>query len=213
MTTWKPKMCSSENESEGSMQLPFSINMATEMNQPVAGIRVVENQIFFYGEIDDSSCLELNKVLFELDVRLQNLKNALGSDYNPVIHLHINTYGGSIYAAFSTVDTIKNLKSLVYTYADGIVASAGTLITLSGSKRYVGRHAHMLIHQLSSGVYGTFSDIEANYDSLKTLMKMLKDFYKKTTKVPMKKLDELMTKDIYLTSEECLSYGIVDEIR
>jgi ATP-dependent protease ClpP protease subunit len=50
-------------------------------------------------------------------------------------------------------------------------------------------------------------------DTATSLMKLLKEFYKKHTKLPMKKLDELMTKDIYLTSEECLTYGIVDEIK
>jgi ATP-dependent protease ClpP protease subunit len=44
------------------------------------------------------------------------------------------------------------------------------------------------------------------------LMKVLKDFYKKHTKVPMKKLDELMKRDIWLDAQECLDYGIIDEI-
>ena len=215
MMNWKTKMCGNggQDGEEQTMQLPFSINMSSEQSQPMAGIRVVENQVFFYGDIDESACLELNRVLVEVDNKLQNIKNCLGNDYTPIIHLHMNTYGGSIYAAFSSVDTIRNLRSQVYTYTDGIVASAGTLITLAGNKRYIGRNAYMLIHQLSSGVYGTFADIENTYDSLKTLMKMLKEFYKKTTKVPMKKMDELMSKDIYLSAEECLSYGIVDEIR
>lgn len=191
---------------------PLFIN-SQEPQQPSCGIRVVENKIFFYGEIDEQSCLELNRILVELDAKLQNLKNTLGDEYKPVIHLHINTPGGEIYSAFSTVDTLLNTKSEVYTYADGLVASAGTLISSVGKRRYVGKHAHMLIHQLSSEIYGTFADLQAGMDSATMLMKILKEFYKKNTKVPMKKLDELMTKDIYLTADECLSYGIVDEIR
>jgi ATP-dependent Clp endopeptidase proteolytic subunit ClpP len=191
---------------------PLFIN-SQEAQQPSCGIRVVENKLFFYGEIDDQSCLELNRILIELDVKLQNLKNILGDDYRPVIHLHINTVGGEIYAAFSSVDTILNLKSDVYTYADGLVASAGTLITSVGKRRFCGKHGHMLIHQLSSEIYGTFQDLQAGMDSATQLMKLLKDFYKKNTKIPMKKLDELMTKDIYLTAEECYSYGIIDEIK
>jgi ATP-dependent protease ClpP protease subunit len=71
----------------------------------------------------------------------------------------------------------------------------------------------MLIHQLSSGIYGTFAELQAGMDTSTQLMKILKDFYKKNTKIPMKKLDELMTKDIYLSSVECVNYGIVDEIK
>jgi ATP-dependent Clp protease protease subunit len=93
------------------------------------------------------------------------------------------------------------------------VASAGTLISSVGKRRYCGKHAHMLIHQLSSAIYGTFTELQSGMDSATALMKILKEFYKKNTKIPMKKLDELMTKDIYLNSGECLSYGIVDEIK
>jgi len=215
---WKAKrhrMSDEEEEEKDSKTItgfPLFIN-SQEAQQPSCGIRVVENKLFFYGEIDEQSCLELNRVLVELDTKLQNLKNSLGDEYLPVIHLHINTPGGEIYAAFSTVDTILNLKSDVYTYADGLVASAGTLISSVGKKRYCGRHAHMLIHQLSSEIYGTFAELQAGMDSATMLMKLLKDFYKKNTKIPMKKLDELMTKDIYLTSEECVSYGIVDSVK
>ena len=184
-----------------------------ELAQASCGIRAVENKLFFYGEINEQSCLELNRVLYELDGKLQGMKGVLVDDYNPIIHLHLNTPGGEIYAAFSTVDTILNLKSTVYTYADGLVASAGTLISSVGKRRYVGRHAHMLIHQLSSELYGTFAELQAGMDSTVTLMRILKDFYKKHTKVPMKRLDELMSKDIYLTADECLAYGIVDEIK
>ena len=44
------------------------------------------------------------------------------------------------------------------------------------------------------------------------LMKLLKDFYKKNTKIPMKKLDELLKRDIWMMADECLQNGIVDEI-
>jgi ATP-dependent protease ClpP protease subunit len=70
----------------------------------------------------------------------------------------------------------------------------------------------MLIHQLSSGVYGKFSEMEDEIYNCTNLMKLLKDFYKKNTKMPMKKLDELLKKDIWLNAEECVLYGLVDEI-
>jgi len=215
---WKNKkhrLNSEEEEEKGSQSttgFPLFIN-SQESQQPSCGIRVVENKIFFYGEIDEQSCLELNRILVELDIKLQTLKCVLGDDYNPIIHLHINTPGGEIHGAFSTVDTMLNLKSPVYTYADGLVASAGTLMSAVGNKRFVGKHAHMLIHQLSSELYGTYADLQAGMDNTTQLMKTLKEFYKKHTKIPMKRLDELMTRDIFLSPTECLAYGIVDEIK
>lgn len=196
--------------------LPIIINAGGQGNDgPVPGfanVRVVDNKVYYYGDIDESAALDLNRVLIETDAKLQALKIAVGDGYEPIIHLHINTYGGSIFAAFSTVDTIRTLKSKVYTYIDGSVASAGTLITAVGSKRFIGAHAHLLIHQLSSGVYGKFSEMEDEIFNCTNLMKLLKEFYKKHTKIPMKKLDELMKKDIWLTAEECKANGIVDEI-
>lgn len=193
---------------------PVIINAGND-NQPLpCGIRVVENKIFFYGIIEEATCLELNRILVEVDLKLQTTKTVLGKDfYNPIIELHINTPGGCIFSAFSTVDTIRNLTSKVHTYGDGCVASAGTLISAIGDRRFIGLYGHMLIHQLSSETYGTFTEMETELKNCSNLMRVLKDFYKKNTKLPMKKLDELMTRDIYLTAKDCLLYGIVDEIK
>jgi len=205
-----------DEESEQPNYQPIIINSSgPEYSQQISAgnIRVVENKIFFYGDIDEDTILDLNKTLLEIDIKLQNTKNILGEDsFTPIIHLHVSTYGGSIFAAFSTVDTIRNLKSKVYTYVDGSVASAGTLLTSIGNKRFIGQYGHMLIHQLSSGVYGKFSEMEDEIYNCTNLMKLLKDFYKKNTKMPMKKLDELLKKDIWLNAEECVLYGLVDEI-
>ena len=185
-----------------------------ESYQPPTGLRVVENKIFYYGDVTSDSCLELNRILVELDLKLRNTQNSLGSDVlTPIIELHVNTNGGCIFSAFSTVDTIRSLKSKVYTYNEGLVASAGTLITGIGHTRFIGQYSHMLIHQLSSEAYGKFSEIEDHFANVSHLMKCLKDFYKKHSKIPMKKLDDLLKKDIFLNADECLLYGLVDVIK
>lgn len=210
---WRYRNEGEETEQSTPIQIPnIIINSTTEESQTTTGIKVLNNKILFYTDIDESTVLELNKILFELDVKLQSIKCAFGDDYEPVIKLHINTYGGGIFAAFSTVDTILKLKTKVHTYIDGSVASAGTLISAVGAKRFMGKHAHLLIHQLSSEMYGKFSEMEDEIFNCTNLMKLLKDFYKKNTKLPMKKLDELLKRDIWLNAEECLEYGIVDEI-
>jgi ATP-dependent Clp protease protease subunit len=211
---WRYRNEDGDNEATNSFQLPqIIINSSDgEESQSSQGIRVVNNKILFYADIGEGAMLELNRVLLETDLKLQSVGIAFDGAYDPVIHLHLNTYGGSIFAAFSTVDTIRSLKSKVYTYIDGSVASAGTLITAVGNKRYMGQHAHLLIHQLTSGVYGKFSEMEDEIFNCTNLMKLLKDFYKKNTKLPMKKLDELLKRDIWLNADECLQYGFVDAI-
>jgi len=211
---WRYRNEEEDKESTNPIQLPQIIinSSGNDESQTPQGIRVLNNKILFYADIDEGSVLELTRVLLEMDIKLQSVGLAFDGAYEPVIHLHLNTFGGSIFAAFSTVDTIRRMKSKVYTYIDGSVASAGTLISAIGSKRYMGQHAHLLIHQLSSGVYGKFSEMEDEIFNCANLMRLLKDFYKKNTKLPMKKLDELLKRDIWLNAEECLQYGIVDEI-
>ena len=203
-------------EEETPQNQPIFLNLQHPLSNDgwagQANIKVLENKILFYSDIDSTSILELNKILLELDIKLQNIGNALGDGFDPICHLHLCTYGGEIFPALSTVDTIRKMKSKVYTYIDGSVASAGTLISTVGHKRFMGKHAHLLIHQLSGGMYGKFSEMEDEFYNSTTLMKLIKSFYKETTKIPMKKLDELLKKDIWLTAEECLAFGIIDEI-
>ena len=219
---WKTNTKFRNNSSEEEQQqsemvgkiLPYLLADSTETQQQTScGIRVVDNKIFFYGDIDQQSCLELNRLLMEVDIKNQNLKNTLSDHaYTPIIHLHMNTHGGCIYSAFSTVDTIRTLKSSVHTYVDGLVASAGTLISSVGHKRIMGKYAQMLVHQLSSETCGTYMQMQNDMDNCENLMKILKQFYKTHTKIPMKRLDELMKADIYLDATECLTYSLIDQI-
>lgn len=205
------------NDEIPSNQLQPIIIQAPNNNQEQnisSGITITGNKIHFYSDIYDETVLILNKALIETDISLQNTKNILGDEtVDPIIHLHLNTGGGSIYAAFATVDTIRNLKSKVHTHIDGYCASAGTLISSVGHKRTIGLYSSMLIHQLSGEMYGKFSEMEDSMFNSTLLMKSLKDFYKKYTKIPMKKLDELLKKDISLSAQECLDFGLVDMIR
>lgn len=211
---WKMKNKYRMDEGDDTQQSilgPLIIN--TEALQPTSSMRIMDNKIFFYDDITNESVLDLNRILLEVDVKLQNTKNVLGDSFDPIIHLHMKTDGGEIFSAITTLDLIPTLKSKVYTYVDGCVASAGTLISVVGNKRMMGKNAYLLIHQLSGEMYGKFSEMEDQIENSANLMKFIKNIYKQNTKIPMKKLDELLKRDIWLSSEECLSYGIIDEIQ
>ena len=70
----------------------------------------------------------------------------------------------------------------------------------------------MLIHQLSSAIWGKYSEVQDEMKNMDMMMDIVKDIYGKYTKVPMEKIDELLKHDIYWKAEECLKYGLVDEI-
>ncbi len=171
----------------------------------------VDNHIYFYSEVERSKMLELNKKLNELDVKLQSTSLKLGTEL-PKIYLHINSYGGSIFAGLSTLDTIRNTKCEVVTIIEGCAASAGTMISVVGKERYMHKHAYMLIHQLSAGSWGKYSDLVDDMENNTRLMEMIKKLYKEYTKVPDQELDEILKHDLWWDAEKCLEYGLVDKI-
>ena len=70
----------------------------------------------------------------------------------------------------------------------------------------------MLIHQLSSQLWGKYSEIEDEKKNLDLMMETIKNVYREHTKVPMNKLDEILKHDLLWDAKKCLDYGLVDEI-
>jgi len=200
-----------EEDTDNKMQQIF-INTSGSSGAVSSSIKVVENTIFFYADVTEQSALDLNCTLYELDAKLKNTYNFLGPDFVPHIKLRINSYGGSVFAGMAIIDTIRNLKSEVHTYIDGAAASAATIISVVGKKRFIGKNSFILIHQLSSGSYGKFSEMEDDMENNRRIMKMIKDIYKQYTKVPMKQIDEILKHDLWFDSSKCLDLGLVDEV-
>lgn len=169
------------------------------------------NHVYFNDDITYDSMFALNKELRNVETKIKTASVALGVEPQP-IYLHITTHGGGIHAAFSAVDCIEQLSLPVYTVADGFVASAGTLLTLAGKKRYITPNAYMLIHELRSGVWGKMTSIDEEYLNLKKVMDHITGYYMKKTNITKKALEKILTKDIIWNAEECLEKGLVEEI-
>lgn len=168
------------------------------------------NHVYFNADVTHETmfrlCKELRTVAHKLKAR------AMPPSPPSPIYLHVSTSGGDVSAAFSCVDCIKSLGLPVYSVVDGFVASAGTLITLASEKRYIQPNAYMLIHQVSSGVWGKMSAIHEQVGNLKKLMEHLTNFYLKHTKLKPKVLHQLLLTDVEWNAQECIAKGIVDEI-
>ena len=130
----------------------------------------------------------------------------------PPIMLHINSYGGSVFAGLSAVDYIKNSKIPVHTVIDGCAASAATLMSCVAHRRYMHKNACMLVHQLSGLMWGKFQEMKDDMENSEMLMKKIKDIYKQHTKIPQHELDNILKHDIWWEAEKCLEYGLVDEL-
>lgn len=170
-----------------------------------------QNHIFFNDEINNETVFALNKELRTAETKQKLVALTHGTTPSP-IYLHLTTDGGSIHAAFSVVDCINSLSVPVYTVVDGFVASAGTLISLAGAKKYIRPNAYMLIHELRSGVWGKMSSIEEEVENLKKVMDHIYDFYINNTKMSKKQLEKILNKDVIWNATECISKGVADEV-
>lgn len=174
-------------------------------------IETINNNIYFYSDVTTKSAFQLIKELKNLDLKLQTekIKNDLK---NVNINLHIHSYGGDLYGAFAVIDIIRTLNTPVHSYIEGIAASAATIISVVCEKRYIYKNSYMLIHQLSSGMWGKFADLEDEMINCEEFMKVIKDIYKKYTKVNKRKLEDILKHDLWWNAEICLENNLVDEI-
>jgi ATP-dependent protease ClpP protease subunit len=114
--------------------------------------------------------------------------------------------------ALYVVDIIDNMETSVHTYVDGFAASAATLLSVVGDKRFMSKHSLMLIHQLSTSSAGKYQDLQQNMENVDNMMNIIENIYLEKTKIPKKYLIEILKKDLWLDSQTCLKYGLVDYV-
>ena len=172
------------------------------------------NHIYFYAGVTKQSVYKMNDYLLQLNSEFKELQSQ-----NPTvkmqpdpIYLHINSYGGSVFAGFAAIDFIQQSEIPVHTVVEGATASAGTLMSVVGKKRYIRPHASMLIHQLSSWLGGKMTEIEVSFKNLEQMMDTIKTVYIKHTKLGGQKLDDFLKHDLWWKTDKCLEQGLVDEI-
>jgi len=179
-------------------------NMAT--NSPQTLITKADKEIYFYGPLTDESCFRLHYTLEEL------IK--INKDKNNEIDLYLQTGGGSVLPTFPVVDLIKSSEIPINTIIKGYCASAGTLISVAGSKRYMTNNSLLLIHSLRQETGGgTFNNIKDTFENSDVIMKLIKNIYLDNTEIPEEKLNYFFDHDLWLTSDECLKLKIVDGIK
>lgn len=170
-----------------------------------------DNNIYFYSEVSRPKVLSLNKSLTRVSNSIKNRSNVLEAEDIP-IKLHICSYGGSVFSGFAAVDYIAGCKVPVHSYIDGCAASAATLMSVVAEKRYIHKNSFMLIHQLSSGMWGNYEALKDSMENCDILMETIRNIYVKHTKIPKKQLNDILKRDLWFDAETCLKYGLIDEI-
>lgn len=170
-----------------------------------------DNHIYFYSEVTKKTVYELNREIRYVTQKMLEIEKKYNIEAPP-IYLHINSYGGSIFAAMSTVDIIKYNKVPIYSIVEGCAASAATLMSVVAEKRYIRPNSYMLIHQLSTIFWGKMDEFDDVMKNLNNLMDMIKSIYKEHTSIPVKKITEILKHDLWWDSSKCIENSLVDEI-
>ena len=92
-------------------------------------------------------------------------------------------------------------------------ASAATIISVAGHRRFITGNSHMLIHQISSSFWGKMNEFEDEMQNLSLLTKYIMKIYKDNTNLTVKKMKDIFKKDLWMPADECLKMGLVDEIK
>ena len=175
-------------------------------------VSTTNNKIYFYSEVSRPKVLTLNKSITNVGLSLQNRANTLGLEDAGKIFLHINSYGGSVFAGLAATDCIIGSPVDVVTVIDGCAASAATLMSVVGMHRLISEHSFMLVHQLSSWTSGKYAELQDDMKNNDLLMKTIKNIYEEHTKIPKSQLSKILKHDLWWDAKQCLEYGLVDEI-
>lgn len=167
--------------------------------------RLLEDRIIFVsGEINTETA---NAVIAQL--LFLEAKNS-----EKEISLYINSPGGEVDAGLAIYDTMNFIKSKVSVICVGLAASMAAVLLSSGEKgkRYALPHSRIMIHQPLGGAQGQASDIKIQAEQILKIRDTINGILAKNTGKSIQEIENDTNRDYYLTSEEALKYGLIDEI-
>jgi ATP-dependent Clp protease protease subunit len=167
--------------------------------------RLLKERIIFLGtEInDDVSNLVIAQLLF-----LQS------EDADKDISMYINSPGGVVTAGMAIYDTMQFVKCPITTYCMGQAASMGAVLLAAGAKgkRFALPNSRIMIHQPLGGAQGQATDIEIQTKEILRMKKRLNEILADHTGKPLKTIEKDTDRDFFMSAEEAVKYGLVDEV-
>ena len=191
--------------------------LATLFKDANSTIYLKQNHLYFHDEVTQKNVDSVKKLMREYLDKYNKTKNktTFGTFTPKALFLHIYSLGGEIHAGLTLYDFIIEFsKSIpVHTVVEGIAASAATLISIAGVKRYITPNSYMLIHQLSTFFGGNFEQMKDEFGNCEKIMKQLKDIYAQRTKLNRSQLNDILKQDINWNADDCKKYGLIDQIK
>lgn len=175
----------------------------------------IGNEIHFTDGVNKTTIEKIIKLMTEI---IHNHEKKHKNDNKKLkITYIVDSPGGSVTAVLKFVDFIKLAKKK-YPYveftsiATGMVASAGTTMCVVADKRLMTKHAYAMIHELSSGSYGKYTQLMTYSDFLKIMHNTLLDIYMAVAKISREEMEVLLSKESWFDAEGYMTLGLVDGI-
>lgn len=166
--------------------------------------KLLDNRIIFISGVidDDISNIVIAELLY------------LDSVSNDDIYLYINSVGGSVSSGLAIYDTMNLVRSDICTLGIGTAASMGAFLLSSGTvgKRYSLPNTNIMIHQVLSSFEGCTNNIKDSTDRIIELQKKLNKILSKNTKKSIKKIENDIKKDFYMSAVKACEYGLIDKV-
>lgn len=183
---------------------------------------IIEERRMNVASMDVFSRLMMDRIIFlglPIDDYVANIIQAQllfleSSDPEKDIQIYFNTPGGSVHAGLGIYDTMQYISSDVATICTGMAASMGAVLLCAGTlgKRTALEHSRIMIHQPMGGASGQASDIEITAREILKLRKELYEIIAKHTGKKLSQIEKDSDRDYWMTSEEAMKYGMIDEV-
>jgi ATP-dependent Clp protease protease subunit len=133
---------------------------------------------------------------------------------NKDISFYINSPGGVVTAGLAIYDTMQYIRAPVSTVCMGMAASMGSLLLTAGEKgkRFALPNSKIMVHQPSGGAQGQATDIEIQAREILKTRQRLNEIYVRHTGQPIEEIQNKLERDTYMSAEEAMAFGLVDQV-
>ena len=183
---------------------------ADDTDEDDADVECYHTSVYFHAEVTKKTILKFMKKMREA---AQNAAQYCGPGEEARVFVYLHSGGGDVFSAISGMNVIRNCPCAVVTIVDGFCGSAATLMLLASPTRYITRYSQVLIHQIRIfGLSGKYCELQDEMKNTTDIMHTFEQIYLAETKLSREKLEELLNAESYLTTEDCISFGIVERI-
>ena len=164
---------------------------------------------------DKPAVLALDEEIGFWGTQAKDFRAALDAVEGDSLDVEINSPGGDVMAGLGMYNMLRNWAAdgkQVTTRVTGVAASIASIVALAADKRVMPKNSFAMVHSVSGMAWGTADELREQADVIDKVQASLHGIYVDRMGVDEAKVDEIMSKDTWLTAEECLELGFATEL-